>query len=52
MAPGGVVSLNPFNPLCTTNLCLQQVVGSIDNNPGAQGLACAAEFGLPSYTTV
>jgi hypothetical protein len=50
--PAGIVPFNSANPLCTVNQCLQQVVGSIDNNPVAQFDACVSLFGSPSTATV
>ena len=47
-----VAPFNVADTLCTVNQCLQQVVGSIDNNPVAQYDACVALFGSPITTTV
>ncbi|KAL2135487.1 hypothetical protein VTI74DRAFT_8346 [Chaetomium olivicolor] len=52
MAPSGITPFNAANPLCTTNLCLQQVIGSIDNNPVAQFDACFSLFGAPRTVTI
>ena len=47
-----VASFNVADALCTVTQCLQQVVGSIDNNPVAQYDACVSLFGSPTTTTV
>ena len=47
-----VAPFNVADALCTVNQCLQQVVGSIDNNPVAQYDACVALFGSPTTVTV
>ncbi|KAL2126702.1 hypothetical protein VTI74DRAFT_380 [Chaetomium olivicolor] len=52
MAPSGISPFNAFSQLCTTNQCLQQVIGRVDNNPLAQFNACTSIFGSPTATTV
>lgn len=42
---------NTYNPLCTLNQCLQQVVGQIDHNPAEQFAACTDLFGAPVIST-
>ena len=42
---------NVYNPLCTLNQCLQQVVGQIDRNPAEQFAACTDLFGAPVIST-
>ncbi|KAK3689183.1 hypothetical protein B0T22DRAFT_168344 [Podospora appendiculata] len=42
------VPFNTYSPACTVNVCLQQVVGSVDGNPLAQASACASMFGSPA----
>ncbi|KAG7292162.1 hypothetical protein NEMBOFW57_002197 [Staphylotrichum longicolle] len=42
---------NEANPTCAVNQCLQQVVGSIDNNAVAQAAACTSMFGSPTTST-
>ncbi len=44
--------LNPYGPLCTVTPCLQQVAGSLNNNPVAQYAACVSMFGTPAISTV
>ncbi|KAK3381771.1 hypothetical protein B0H63DRAFT_213681 [Podospora didyma] len=41
-------NLNPWDPLCTLDHCLSQVIGNVDRNPLAQVEACNALFGGPS----
>jgi hypothetical protein len=50
--PAGIVPFNAVNQLCSASQCLQQVTGSLDNNPVAQYEACVAMFGSPSTLTM
>lgn len=43
---------NAYNPTCSYDACLQQVVGQVDGNPIAQFAACTARFGSPTLSTV
>ncbi|KAK3984283.1 hypothetical protein QBC44DRAFT_385887 [Cladorrhinum sp. PSN332] len=46
------MSLNPYNPQCTLDQCLNQVVGNVDFNPAAQFSACTSLFGAPAIVTL
>ncbi len=43
---------NEANPTCAVNQCLQQVVGTIDNNAVGQADACTSMFGSPSTSSL
>ncbi|KAK5662276.1 hypothetical protein OQA88_8182 [Cercophora sp. LCS_1] len=46
------ILFNVYDPVCTVNQCLSQVIGSIDSNPVAQYAACTSLFGAPTVSTV
>ncbi|KAK4457566.1 hypothetical protein QBC42DRAFT_236080 [Cladorrhinum samala] len=46
------MSLNAYNPQCTLDQCLNQVVGNVDLNPAAQVSACVSLFGTPATVTL
>ncbi|KAK4458977.1 hypothetical protein QBC42DRAFT_290003 [Cladorrhinum samala] len=46
------MSLNAYNPQCTLDQCLNQVIGSIYLNPAAQVSACVSQFGSPATVTL
>jgi hypothetical protein len=50
--PAGIVPFNAVDPFCLVDQCLQQVIGSLDNNPVAQYEACTSEFGVPHSMTM
>ncbi|KAJ4292313.1 hypothetical protein N0V88_005945 [Collariella sp. IMI 366227] len=51
MAPG-IIPFNLANPLCTANQCLQQVIGSLGNDPVEQYSSCVSMFGSPTTVTM
>ncbi|KAM7191772.1 hypothetical protein V8F33_008739 [Rhypophila sp. PSN 637] len=46
------MSLNIYNPQCTLDQCLNQVIGNVDFNPAAQVSACVSLFGAPATVTL
>ncbi len=45
------VLYNAYNPICTLDQCLQQVVGQLGFNPAKQFAACTSLFGAPVVST-
>ncbi|KAM7212827.1 hypothetical protein V8F06_011773, partial [Rhypophila decipiens] len=50
--PTDTMSLNMYNPQCTLDQCLNQVIGNFDFNPAAQVSACVSLFGAPVTVTL
>lgn len=50
--PTTLVSFNAYDPVCTVNSCLNQVIGSLENNPVVQYASCTSLYGSPAVSTV
>ncbi|KAK4459987.1 hypothetical protein QBC42DRAFT_288978 [Cladorrhinum samala] len=50
--PTTILSYNSYNPTCTVDACLNQVVGYLDNKLLAQYASCTSLYGAPVVSTV